>query len=544
MIAQEIYLDLRAESPIPNELKNTLNLPKKVNPKKIKNVLDSISEKLQLLGYIENFPKDFEKENDTLYISTFFLGKKYNHLTIYFDPEEFNYIDLRKVVSTIKDSAFTVPLADTGKILNSLSVQISRKGHAFAKVKLSEITVSEDSEISARLELNPGKFRRIDSVVIKGYEKFPKGFLKHYAGIKKGIHFDHESLLSKNKRLDHLPFASSNRPPEILFRKNTTIAYLYLQKESNNNFDGVLGFATDEETQKLIFNGYLNLELNNNFNYGEEFSLNYRADGKEQLEFHAKLKLHFLFQTRFGIGGALRIFKRDSSFVTTEQQIQLSYRLTPDSQIFTGYKGVNSANLLSQHQAGAPIENFKSNYWIIGQSTAVLQDNSIFPLQTEILSEINIGSRKRDGTNDRQFRIENTVRHIFNLSPLSSVFLQSKSAYLHSDDYLTNELYRFGGINSLRGFDENSIDASFYTTIAIEYRYVLNPNLFVHTLTDGGYFENPIHHRKHKLYSFGIGIGMSTKSGLFRLLVANGTIQGNQPVFANSKVHLSMTSRF
>ena len=43
--------------------------------------------------------------------------------------------------------------------------------------------------------------------------------------------------------------------------------------------------VNNEETNRLQFNGYLNLELNNNLNFGEQLLVNYKADGNEQQNF-------------------------------------------------------------------------------------------------------------------------------------------------------------------------------------------------------------------------------------------------------------------
>ena len=55
---------------------------------------------------------------------------------------------------------------------------------------------------------------------------------------------------------------------------------------------------------------------------------------------------------------------------------------------------------------------------------------------------------------------------------------------IESETYLSNELIRFGGINSIRGFEENSIDASRLGVLASEYRYQLSPNLYIHSIIE------------------------------------------------------------
>ena len=68
---------------------------------------------------------------------------------------------------------------------------------------------------------------------------------------------------------------------------------LYLEKNKSNRFEGFLGFGSEETTGDLELNGYLNLNLVNNLNYGESFILNYRSDENDlKTELLIKKKLH------------------------------------------------------------------------------------------------------------------------------------------------------------------------------------------------------------------------------------------------------------
>src|SRR5690606_22800004 len=138
----------------------------------------------------------------------------------------------------------------------------NQRGNAFARLKLTEFEKTQNETLSATLFVDNGSIRTVDSIAVKGYEKFPRSFLKYYAGIKAGKVFNQKELVAQSENLNSLGFVNTIRPPEALFRKDSTTVYLYLEKQHNNHFDGILGFATDEETQKLALNGYLNLELN------------------------------------------------------------------------------------------------------------------------------------------------------------------------------------------------------------------------------------------------------------------------------------------
>ncbi|MCZ4319466.1 hypothetical protein O4H26_10720 [Aequorivita viscosa] len=545
MQAQELSLSIKAEKPIPESTLDSLQ-PKTSfkNFLSLKRETDTLHLKLQRMGYIESQLPKLQKENDSSYIATFFLGKKYNEIKVFYPKAYFSKKELQRVASKINDSYFILPFESIPAALKKLTTLRNQKGNAFARIKLAEFEKSETEGLSATLFIENGTLRTVDSIVVKGYEKFPKSFLKYYAGVRKGKAFNQKKLVTQNENINSLGFVSSIKPPEALFRKNTTTVYFYLEKEENNLFDGILGFATDEETQKLSFNGYLNLELNNNLNYGEQLLINYKADGEEQVNFKTKLTLPYLFSSPFGLSGSLTIFKRDSTFVTTQQQLRTTYQINPKSTTYIGYKGYESSNLLDEAIAGVPIEDFTSQFFILGGSYIKSQSQNLFPIKTALHLDIGIGSRKQQSQSANQLGFETVINNIFNLNYRNSIFVQNSTSALFSDTYLTNELYRFGGINSIRGFNENSIDASIFSVLNTEYRYQFNDGVFLHTIIDIGYFENQTISLKEKLYSFGFGFGLNTKAGLFRFNVANGNRQNTAFNLSNTKVHISISSKF
>jgi len=542
--AQQLYLDIKAEKPISESLKDSLLLqPKYTDYLSLKNEADSIPYLLYRTGYINAKSQSLEKKNDSTYTATYFLGPKYKSIRVYYSDSIFSKKQLRQISEEVEDTYFILTFETAEASLQKLNNLQTETGNTFASLKLTDLA-PEGTMLTAKINTKGKSFRTLDSIVVKGYDKFPRSYLKYYAGIKTGKTFSKKKLLRQNTILNNLGFANTTKAPEVLFRKETTTAYFYLEKQNNNLFDGILGFATDEETQRLQLNGYLNLELNNNLNFGEQFLINYKADGNEQVSFRAKVKLPYLLKSPFGVGLELNIFKRDSTFVTTQQEAQLSYQLNPISSVYIGYKGYESSNLLDEAIAGAAIEDYTSVFFTAGGNVIIPQDSRLFPKKTELVVGTEFGKRDSKGRSENQTRLSSIANHIINLNESNAIYLQNSTSVLFSETYFTNELFRFGGINSIRGFNENSIDASLFSVLNTEYRYIVNQGLYIHSIIDLGYFENEPADIKQKLYSFGFGIGLQTKGGILRFNIANGSVENQQFRFSNTKIHLSLTSQF
>jgi len=543
--AQNLSLILEAEKEVPTTLLDSLGTSFSFRDfPSLKSEIDTLSAKLQHVGYLESTLNQLTKRDDSTFIATYFLGNRWKEITLYFNKEDFPSNEIKRVNFTTTDSSLTIPIEKVPSTLLRLTQLKTENGHAFAKLQLSKIEKVDSKKLTAFLNFTPGPTRTIDGIVVKGYEKFPMSFLKYYAGVKKGRAFKQRKIVSQNNTLSNLGFVTSIKPPEALFRKDSTYIYFYLKKANNNRFDGILGFASNEKTQKVEFNGFLDIELNNNLNYGEQLVINYKADGRDQQSLKVYTKLPYLFKTPLGLSLELNIFKRDSSFSTTHQEARIHYQASPKANIFLGYKSYESSNLLEESNVGNSVEDFTARFFLGGLEYQISQNEKLFPVKSQLVLDTEIGERKTATNKNAQVKINGTLMHSFNLNARNSIFLKSTTSMLSSPRFLANELFRFGGINSIRGFAENSIDASLFSVLNTEYRYLLNNNTYLHSIIDIAYFENQLLTTKDELYSFGIGMGLNTNAGIFKINIANGFSQNQTVGFSNTKIHLSFSSRF
>ncbi len=218
------------------------------------------------------------------------------------------------------------------------------------------------------------------------------------------------------------------------------------------------------------------------------------------------------------------------------------YQLNKRNKISAGINITNSNNLLDS--SNESIKDFNSTFITSSFEYSNNTDNYLFPTQSHFYLQGRIGKRDLDNTNENQTSLNFKTFKIFNLNNKNSIFINLNGEALFSDNYLTNELNRFGGINSIRGFEENSLFASLYAVLNSEYRYSLSNNIYIHSIIDAAYYEDDINMSKEKLFGFGFGFGLITKAGLFKLNYANGLFE-NQPFkLNNSKIHISLNAFF
>ncbi|WP_299676876.1 BamA/TamA family outer membrane protein [uncultured Dokdonia sp.] len=506
--------------------------------------IDSLKGKLSQLGYID-ITETRKKTNDSSYESTINLGRHYKYIRVHVGKEITIKTYLKQAELTVRNDSILIETAFAKAVLENLTTIASNSGNPFTSFQITSISKNKTGTLSGNLIIEKDLNRYADRIIINGYKNAPKGYLKYYARIKEGKIFNQKELLEQNERLNNLSFITSKKDPQVLFTKDSTTVYFYLERKINNRFDGFLGFATNEETNRLQLDGYVDLILTNNLNYGETLLLNYKSDGDDQTQLNVKVTLPYLFKSPLGIETQLSLFRKDSTFSENSQEVSLFYQINPNSTVSLGYKSKQSEDLIDTTDTFNEIIEDYTQQRVLGSfSFSKLQSDFFFPVKTQLTIRGEIGNRTSTTEEEEQLNINANTSHIFQLNDVNQIYIRNRTQALFSDSYLTNELYRFGGITSIRGFEENSIFANLVSTLNTEYRYVLNSSIYVHSIIDLAYFENEIADQKEKLISFGLGAGLRTKAGIFKINIANGKSENQTFRFSNTKLHFQLAIRF
>jgi len=144
----------------------------------------------------------------------------------------------------------------------------------------------------------------------------------------------------------------------------------------------------------------------------------------------------------------------------------------------------------------------------------------------------------------RQFTLKLDNQWYIPVNKRQFIYLGNFNRWLLSDNYVTNELFRFGGMKNIRGFSENSLFADLYAVLQTEYRYILSSDLFVHSVLDLSYYQEQLNNIEQDLYSIGLGIGLKTQGGTLRLILANGNQTGRSVQFDQTQFHIRFSSLF
>ncbi len=504
-----------------------------------KNEIKKISTELDKFGFL-NAQKTILKK-DTLLIVNFELNHAFKRVKINYIKDEviLDYLILHKY--EVIGNQIHLGFNKTTPFLKSLTSFYEEQGDTFIQISLKNIVIQKKI-ITADLKILKNKPRTIDKIIFKGFEKFPKKYIDNYLIRDKKKVFNQENLKTISNQIKLLPFVEEIKKPQVLFLKDSTLIYMYLKKKKANRFNGLIGFSSKEKGKGLNLEGHLNFELNNIFNKGEEIEFLWKKNNDENKRFKIGLKTPFIFNSSFAPKLNFEIFSQDSTFINISSNMNVNYIINSKSDFSGIFNYQKSTDLLKTNQTNA-IKNFESYFYGLNFNYKLRNHNSFFPYRLNLSLSSEIGSRKTK-VNTKQQKLVFEGFYSYNLNNKNSLFIQNKSKLLFSKLYLNNELFRIGGLNSIRGFKEESQITSKFSVFNLEYRYLTNNSSYLYTVSDYAYIKNDYTKNEFNLFSLGLGYAFSTKAGIFNLSYVLGK-HNKQPFDFNKAVlHIEMVSFF
>ena len=486
---------------------------------------ENLSEKLQLLGFFYNRTDSIimsKKKDSTLYYVT--LGKRIDSLLLRL-PSKYHHLENK--VPYINDGAIKTNFSNLEKVIEQIKNHLTKQGKTFSTIELSKIKLAQN-KIIADLTIQESKERFINKITIKGYKDFPKSYLKHYLKINSGDLFNNKQINEASKSLDNLNFAKTTKTPEALFKKDSTILYLYIEKINKNSIDGLLNFSTNPTNKNLSITGNLNLELLNILNTGEELKFSWNANGNESQNINISTKIPFIFNSPVSNYSLFEIHKQDSTFLNSKFRTNFLFNLNPNAEIGLNYQTESSTDNLKT--SINTIDDFTSSFVGLSYIYKKPKQHTIFRTKFFIDIGYQIGTRSIESNNTNQHRINIETFYLFEINNRNSIFIKNQSNFLFSKNYLTNELSRIGGPNSIRGFNPQSIFTSKYSLFNLEYRIQTNIESYLYSITDFGIIQS-FDNRKENLISLGAGYSFVVKQSKIDLIFSgnlNNTINNNK----------------
>ncbi|HET7116787.1 MAG TPA: hypothetical protein VFI29_09865 [Hanamia sp.] len=485
-----------------------------------------------------------------------YLGEKYKWVQIStdsIDPNVLDHIGWNEKQFENKIIDFPRLRAEQEKIIE----YYENNGFPFAEVSLNNIEIRNDS-IKAQLSVKKGALYHIDSIRIYGKVKIKNLFLQHYLGISKGSLYNYEKLKDVSKLLKDLPFLQEQQAWDVSMYGTGATLNLYLEPKRSSQINALVGFQPGNTiTGKAQITADVHLDLKNTLGNGESILVNWQQLQPKSPRLNLGYTHPYIFNSNFGFDFAFDLLKSDSSylqlngilgvhyiisssktfkiFYQNEQsyllaggidtnQIIISKKLPPNIDVGSGNVGIGYHFVNTNYR----LNPRKGNEFDITATAGIkktTKNNDIINLKDPSDSAFDFNSLYDSiKLKTYQFKIIASGAHYFPISRSSTFKTALSVGILESPQTFRNELFRIGGYQLLRGFDEESIYANRYAVFTAEYRYLVGINSYFFGFSDIGFTKTKFLNTAYSnsFISGGIGLAFETKFGLLNLNYAVG----------------------
>lgn len=460
------------------------------------------------------------------------------------------------------------------RLISKILSYAENNGYPFASVGFQNSRLSTDRVLDARLVYRPGKKIIIDTIEIHGNATVDYSFILSYLGLKNKQLYNEATIKSISRKIKELPFLQEAQPWNMSFNILRNSLYLYLDEKRSNQVNALLGFQPNNlETGKFLWTADIQMVLNNTLGYGETFSAAYKNLQAKSPQLDIAAIVPYIMGSKFAIDGKFEYFRRDSLFDRITFEAGLRYQFSEKDYLRLSYQQYNnrvpnpdtafvSANKRLSNNVDLSSRGFGLNYvmdrtdfslnprkgWTANVSVSALRRTI---RKNDLILSINDGfdyNTLYDTINNQpnQYRISGGLQYFIPLSKQLAIRTAYNGAYIGGRDLFQNELYQIGGFKILRGFDERSIFSNHYHILTAELKALLGERSYFSLFSDYGQFftqYNIIDLRRSAL-SFGSGLTLENKSGLFNIIVALGKFDNDPFRFRDAKIHFGYVTYF
>lgn len=532
---QKNELILVAKDTIQNRIVSEIYHTKKhLQKKDALDEIDRILQQVKKRGFFTARIDSISKTNKEL-IAYLDLGKKINEIIIVTKKDNTNGI-IDSGIDSIK-----IKTREFSDLTNQLLEQIDRKGNSFSEITYVNPLLKNDT-LFLEMKISNSSSRKIDKVITRGYEDFPKKFITKYFLIDKNTVFSKQKLNQVSALSNKLDFIKEKKAPEVLFKKDSTHLYLFLDKIGTSSFDGLVNFSSKENGKGLLLNGNLDLKLNNTFNTGEKFEIIWNKVSDEKTDFKINSYVPYILNSKFSTTLEFYLYRQDSTFINTNFELKTDYSINQKSHASILYSSEKSNYLLNI--SNNDLASY-SNYFIgLGYELKKSSTSNLYKYKNGLNLNLTIGKRKTDRESINQLKFHFSAFANVQINNRGYLNIKNESGLLTSKNYLLNELFRIGGANSIRGYNEQSIFTNGYSYSNIEFRYSLDTSSYLYSITDLGVYKENTTNKIKKLLGIGAGYQFRINNNLVNLGYVISTNSSTNAKLNSSRLVVRWTSFF
>lgn len=439
---------------------------------------------------------------------------------------------------SLSENKFISPSQLKRLVQDSLSWYLNN-GYPFAQIQLS---YQSGLKPTVKLNVESGPYVTWGQFIVKPDGIIQQRALQQMIPLKEGAPFSLAALNEiQGAFFGQMPFKML-RQPEWEYRDNKAVVYFYLERVRASSATGIVGLQPNPVTQKTALVGELNIQLQNNWQKNEKLQLHWRSIAPQTQQLKTILQWPYIAGSPYGLNTGLTIYKRDSAFLELRTNFGLCYQFTGGWQLSAqlDYWRSNALKTLP----GSEVVSFRTMTYGLALQRQKL-DRIQNPRKGMLFQTSYLVGNKQTTQKVLTWRLSVLQRYFLPLFKRQVLCLNQQLDHIAAPILYRNELYRFGGLERMRGFDEEAFFASSVLLTGLEYRFLLDDNSYALAFSDWAWSVNQVQpSQKQQLYALGVGLVLGTENGQFKLNYALGATIGEGLKLNAGKIHLGYISYF
>jgi len=464
-----------------------------------------------------------------------------------------SFLDIRQKASVVGTINFNVE-----QILQYLE----NNGHPFCKVFVDSLILipwidSTKIILDCHLTLNLGPEVTIDSIVVQGNNLTQRQVIVRETRIKIGELYNYNKVKRIRDRLMRTGLFNEVYEPEItLDAENCGYLIINVKEGNPNQLNAVVGYNPSTNTrEKGYLTGLIDVAFGNLLGTGRVVEAYWTKKDRRSQE----LKFHYVEPWVGGypifLGGGFQQTIQDTSFIKRNLLLEINL---PFSDLLTIHSNFGKEDVLPDSIGQILYQLPKSSSWIsrigfsydtrndiLNPSQGILYQTQFEYAHKKIVSAPDSSQNLDQPGNFRRERWGMDLEVYLPTFRWQTIFLGLHGRQVRSNEKFVSvaDLFRFGGIGSLRGYREEEFLGEKIAWLNLEYRYLLASRSRVFLFFDSGYFQ----YRDQKTqsvenykYGYGFGLRLETRLGIIGIDYGIGEGRG----LTSGLVHVRLTNRF
>jgi outer membrane protein assembly factor BamA len=426
-------------------------------------------------------------------------------------------------------------------------------GYPYCQVTVEEISPEGADRIHLKLRVVEGPQVRVTKINWEGISPGLAGVLNKEINFQAGEINSSQKWEERLRILKNLPYVKDLQGPELQVAADCSATVKITVEERNNSFSGVLGYVPSSGQQAGYLSGNLALEVSNFLDGPRQVKIYWDKKDLKSYRVDFWFKEYWLFRTPLSVGIDFRQSQTDSTYSQVAFEEQTSYRFSSRitwSSVLSWERVYQKSYLKNNFPSsrklgwGLKADWNTTDYRLNPRQGQELEAQVKFLNWSKAEEDSLLAAPQKDRLVSAQFSWWN----FFPLWKKQTLAIKLVYAQITSSRGVLSpaDLFKLGGVNSLRGYypEQFWADRVFLTTA--EYRFLLSDQARVYLFADMAKFrhnlleENKLTARPSFKLGYGLGLWLDSKVGLVGLDFGLG--QSDQ--LQNLKVHLALKNRF